>query len=208
VTAPDSDTRFSARPGATGRLGSRRWLRVPAIAAPIAVIGGWTAAAAVQPAGYSSRRSSISDLAASYATHREIMTAALFVSGACLVLIAAGLHSVPAAGRAALAVSGFGVLVVAASPLPVGWVWHAPAALAAFGGLTWWPMFATRSGVTPLLDRSRAVTVTAFGTLVLGCLYFAPGLAGGYGVAERLLVGGELLWLCAVVLACTRRPGR
>jgi hypothetical protein len=203
-----SQMRFAAPPAASRRLGSPRWLRVPAVAAPVAMIGGWTAAAAVQPAGHSSSWSSISDLAALYATHREIMTTALVVAGACLVLVAARFRSAATCGRAALAISGFGVLVVAAAPLPVGWQWHTVGALAGFAGLTWWPMLGMRRGDTPHLAPSRAVPVTAVGTLVLGCLYFAPGVVGGYGAAERLLAGGGLLWLCAVVLACTREPGR
>jgi hypothetical membrane protein len=172
------------------------------------MIGGWTVAAAVQPVGYSSARSSISDLAALYASHREIMTGALVVVGTCLVLVAAGLRTVRRAGRAALAISGVGVLVVAAAPLPVGWRWHGDAALVAFAGLSWWPVLGMRRGITPYVDPARAVPVTVLGTLVLASLYFAPGAVGGYGAAERLLAAGGLLWLCAVVFACTGETAR
>ena len=64
---------------------------VPAVVAPVALIGGWTWGAARQPSSYSAVSQTISALAARDATDRWIMTAGLAVLGLAHVGTAVGL---------------------------------------------------------------------------------------------------------------------
>jgi uncharacterized protein DUF998 len=69
----------------------RRWVIGSSGLAPVALIGGWTWAAALQGPGYDSLRDTISALAARDATDRGVMTAGLAVLGLCHLATAAGL---------------------------------------------------------------------------------------------------------------------
>src|SRR4051794_5022699 len=95
---------------------------VSSVLAPILLIGGWTVAAWLQPAGYSSTRQTISELAGHGATDRWLMTAALVGVGLCHLVTAYGLGAATP-GRLVHALGGLATLAVAAFPLPaVGFV--------------------------------------------------------------------------------------
>jgi hypothetical protein len=94
-----------------GRCCRRPWRRY-------LLIGGWTLGAALQPAGYSTVRDTISALAGLAATHREVMTIGLAGLGVCHVVTAAGLRPAVSAGRVLLAVGGVATVLVAAFPVP------------------------------------------------------------------------------------------
>lgn len=123
------------------------WGVVSSAAAPVLLIGGWTAAAALQRAGFDPVRETISALAALDADDRWVMTAALAGLGCCHVTTAAALRPAARSGRVLLAAGGIGTVLVAAFPLPVGdggSVPHTAAAALAFGALAAWPALAWR----------------------------------------------------------------
>lgn len=170
---------------------------VPAGLAPVALIGGWTWAAARQPATYDARRDTISALAAHGATDRWIMTAGLAVLGGCHLGSAIGLTGVRGAGRAVLALGGAATVAVAAAPQPNAA--HAPAAATALLALAVW------AAPARVPDRRAALLATAVLLALLG--WFAAELRGGelVGLSERAVAGAEAFWPLTVALLLLRR---
>jgi hypothetical membrane protein len=186
------------------------WVVASATVGPVALIGGWTIAAARQPPGYDPVRDTISALAARGATDRWLMTAALAGLGACYVVTAAGLRPGRRAGRAVLFGGGCATLLVAAFPQPAhgNSVAHTIAAAVAFTSLGVWPVLAAsdRQSV-PLLTRAASVTATS--VLVGLVLWFVGEIHGGQrGLAERAAAGAQALWPLAVVLSARRASAR
>jgi hypothetical protein len=194
-------------PGPAEGRRSPRWVRIPAAAAPVSLIGGWVVAAQLQQSPARARWGTISELAAEYARHREVMTAALAITGGCLVAVAFGLRSVADNGRVALGVCGVGVSVVSAAPLPAYAGFHSFAATVAFLSLALWPALGAQPGITRKVTAPVAARATGVGCLVFVLLYAAPFLLGGFGIGERLLSGGGMVWVCLVVFDCTGEGG-
>uniref|UniRef100_UPI0020291B9B DUF998 domain-containing protein n=1 Tax=Actinotalea sp. C106 TaxID=2908644 RepID=UPI0020291B9B len=88
------------------------WAVTSAVTAPIAMIGGFLLAEALQT-GFDPVEETISALAATTATAPGVMTAGLAVTGACHVITALGLHGAPRAGRVVLAVGAVATGAVA-----------------------------------------------------------------------------------------------
>jgi len=119
------------------------WAVVSAGLSPGLVAGAWLAADAVQPASYSPVRQTISLLAGYAGTDRWILTGALFLTGGCHLVTAAGLARVRPAARVLLVIAGLASIGISASPEPVrGSVPQHPAwtALGAVT-ITIWPAF-------------------------------------------------------------------
>ncbi len=180
-------------------------LAVAAVAAPIALIGGWFAAGAAQPAGYSAMSATISELAATTAHDRWIMTTGFVITGACLVVIGMLFSAAKPAGRVALVIAGAGVLGVSAVPLPAHSGLHNLLAWLTFAALAVWPVLAmSRTSVAVRLRPRPAIAATAVSVLLI--LLNGPlGSAGAGGLSERLLAGVEIVWVAAAVLG---RGGR
>ena len=182
----------------------RRWLRIPATGALLALTAGWILGALVQTRRYSSIDSTISDLAATWAPHRIIMTTGLFLAGGCLVLLAAASGRQSPASRIVLGIAGVGVLVVAAAPLPANGQLHSAGAVLAFGCLTLWPAFGFRIGDTTGVRATMAILVTSVNLVFFLWVELAPGLYQGF--AERALATASLLWVVVQTFEDTSRP--
>lgn len=169
------------------------------VVAPVALIGGWTLAAARQRPGYRPVHDTISALAARDASDRWIMTFGLAVLGICHVVTASGLTEARAAGRVLLALGGAATVAVAALPQPAAG--HVPAAAAGFVALALWPVFSE----APSRVAGRAATVVLL--VLLG--WFGLQLNGELlGLTERFVAGAEALWPLAVVVSVLRRNAR
>lgn len=167
--------------------------------APVALIGGWTVAAALQPASYDATRDTISALAAHGATDRWVMTAGLAVLGGCHVVTALGLDEASPLGRWLLGLGGVsaGLVAVFAQPSQA----HFPVATASFVLLAVWP---AASGLP-----TRTVGWAAAGGLSLLLGWFAMELDGDrVGLSERVVAGAQALWPLAAVLATRARVRR
>jgi hypothetical protein len=176
-----------------------RWALVSAVAAPVALIGGWTVAADRQPS-FNAVRQTISALAAHGAQDRWLMTGGLAILGVSHLVTASGLRPARLRGRIALAVGGGATIAVAAFPQPQGGSSsaHTASATVAFVALSGWPLLAGRPGARSLLapGPSAAGSVALTGLLV----WFGIALGGDHvGVAERALAGAQALWPLAVV---------
>lgn len=170
-----------------------------AATAAIALIGGWTLAAAIQPTDVDAVHVSISSLAAVQTPHRGIMTTALAVTGAAHLVTAWALG--PAArlrGRLALGLAGVATLAVAALPLPSSNESsrsHVAAAGAAFALLAIWPLLAARpDGAPPLRPRQARAATVVLGLLVLSLPVASATDLWAFGALERVCAAALVLW--------------
>ncbi|HET6968733.1 MAG TPA: DUF998 domain-containing protein [Ornithinibacter sp.] len=182
--------------------GRPRTAVLSAATAVVALVGGWTWAAALQPGGFDQVAETISGLAASATPHRWVMSVALVATGLAHLVTAWALVPARPTGRALLAAGGVATLAVAALPLPSrteSSLAHTVAAGASFVLLGLWPWFAARPrgpGVlTPRVGRTAAVVMTlAVASLALG--------AGGpaFGLHERVVAFLTVGWPLVVAL--------
>jgi hypothetical membrane protein len=173
---------------------------VSASVAPLALIGGWSVAAARQPSSYDSVRDTISALAAHGAADPWIMTIGLAVLGVCHLATAAGLTEAAILGRALLAVGGIATIAVSALPQPSAG--HTPAATVGFVALALWP---AASGI-PGHRTARTVTIGLIA--LLGWLLTELHDGDLLGLSERILAGAQALWPLAVALALAKHRGQ
>jgi hypothetical membrane protein len=169
------------------------WAVASSTVAPLAMIGGWSLAAALQPPGYSSTRQTISALAAHGAHDRWVMTAGLAIVGLCHVTTAIGLRRARVVGRLLLALGGLATAAVAALPQPAAG--HPVAAGVAFVALSCWPVAAHTNW--------SAATVVSLGLLAVFFLELRSG-GGQLGTWERLLAGGQSLWPAVLIWTADR----
>jgi uncharacterized protein DUF998 len=180
----------------TGKPARTGWWGVgSAVVAPVALIGGWTVAAALQRGGFDQVTETISALAARDADHREVMTAALATVGVAHLTTAVALRSAGRPARVLHGVGGAATVLVAAFPLPAGdghSAAHTAAAALAFGTLAAWPALVPRP-----VDRVAA-------GVLLGLVgWFAVELIGDgarVGLSERVAAGAQAIWPLLAVL--------
>jgi len=180
--------------------------------APLFLIGGWTLAAALQPAGFSSVRDTISALAGLGATDRWVMTAGLAGLGVCHMVTALGLRPAAAGGRLLLALGGVATVLVAVFPVPRVGTSHIHQVVAGIGfaSLGLWPALAWRRGRPVPWVLRPAISVVA-AVVLLGLVgWFATELYGDgtrVGLTERFAAGAQSLWPLVVVLTARRSAG-
>jgi hypothetical protein len=166
--------------------------------------GGWLIADAAQPASYSPVGTTISVMAGLAGTDRWIMTAALFLIGACQIVTAAGLAGIGVPARVLLGVAGLCSIGIAASPEPAHGSTPQHLTWTALGAvvLAVWPAFVARRAPRPLVlsGYGRAV-VTAVFVALLGWLVIETQGGGDLGLAERLFLSTETCWPFIVAIA-------
>lgn len=177
----------------------RPWVPFSVSLAPLALVGGWTVAAARQPIGYDSVRDTISALAATGAKDPWVMTAGLALVGVAHLATAAGLEEARLPGRLVLGAGGTATVLVAVFAQPSAG--HLPAATVSFLALATWPAV---SGLpSPVVGRSAAV-------VLLGLVGWLGLQLGGehVGLVERIAAGAQALWPMVVVAAVRLRGPR
>lgn len=194
------------------------WALVSSLAAPVLLIGGWTAAAAVQPVPFDAVVRTISELAARDTPNRLLMTSALVGVGLSHLATAWALRPAAAAGRLVHGLGGLATLLVAAFPLPAGGgssLAHTAAAAVAFVSLSVWPAFAWMRRRVPgqtvasFLGPPVCAAATCALSLTLAW-FFTELLAHGQrvGLAERVAAGAQAVWPLVVVLSVIRAQRR
>lgn len=161
---------------------------ISSVSAPVALVAGFTAGAARQPASYDSLRDTISALAARGASDRWIMSAAFVLLGLCHVGTAWGLR------RPLLAVGGVCTVLLAAAPEPAHGSSgvHVLLATVALTSLAVWPGW-----------RDRLATVGLSALLVW--FFVALRVGAAVGLAERCVAVAEALW---PIVAVRRSSGQ
>lgn len=192
------------------------WAVLSSALAPAFLIGGWTLAAARQPAGFSSVRDTISALAGLGATDRWVMTSGFIGLGLSHLVTAAGLRPAARPGRVVLAAGGLAVLAVAALPLPRSGSWggHLIAATVGFVALALWPALAWRRGPGVPWTLRPTVSVAAAAVLLglVGWLGADLSADAAVGLSERVAAGAQSLWPLVVTVGAAAtarsRPDR
>jgi hypothetical membrane protein len=189
------------------------WGLASAAAAPVLMVGGWTAAAALQP-HFDQVADTVSSLAAPGATDRWVMTLTFLVVGVCYILTGLALRPARAAGRLILVAGSAAGMMVAANPLHAGTAYpagHIIWASIGLAGLTTWPAGAWRRGPGVPWSLRPAMAAAAVALLFAVLAWFVAELvtgAGQVGLAERVTGLAQAGWPLAVVLSCRRAPGR
>jgi hypothetical membrane protein len=170
------------------------WGVLSAVAAPVLMVGGWTAAADLQPR-FDPVTETVSSLAAPGATDRWVMTLTFVVVGFCYVVTALVLRPARTTGRLILIVGAVAGMLVAANPEHAGDAYPWPHIIcASIGPAVPW-------GLRP------AVAATAVAVLLALVAWFAVELVTGtgqVGLAERIMGVAQAVWPLAVVLSCAR----
>ncbi len=195
-----SRTQVSRRRAAAvlSRFRESGWLLWCAAAIPILMTGSWLVADPLQPSRYSPIRQSVSVLAGHAGQQRWIVTAALFVVGACYLLVAAGLPPLGRPARIGLLAAGIAAIGIAASPEPVHGSTPQHLAFTAFGAIVIaiWPFLAIRPGSRRWAPTSVPAASVA-GAVFLGLLAwtFVQTRDGAtLGLAERLSSSVQITW--------------
>jgi hypothetical membrane protein len=186
---------------------------VSSAVAPVLMVGGWTAAASLQPqyAQYDPVADTVSALAAPGATDRWVMTLTFVLVGICYIGTALALRPARATGRLIMIVASLAGMLVAVFPEHTGDAYPVPHIIVAslgFAGLAIWPAWAWRRGSAVPWALRPAAAAAAVAVLFALVLWFAAELilgAGQIGLAERLAGAAQALWPLAVVFSC-RRP--
>jgi hypothetical membrane protein len=181
------------------------WGVVSSVLAPVLLIGGWTAAADLQPVPFDAISRSISALAAQGMPYRWLITTALLGAGACHIATGLALRPAAEAGRVILIFGGVSGMLIATNPQHShsGSVAHVIFSATGAVLMVLWPLAAMRREPgTPFALRPQAAW--AYGLFTLGLLvWFAAELANGseLGLAERAVTADQSLWPLVVVLS-------
>lgn len=207
------DVRARPGPAGSGAAGSKTsraevpwWGLIPAAAAPVTLVAGWTVAAELQPRPYEVLDSTVSALAAVGSANRWVMTFAFALAGAAEVVTGLALRPAAAPGRLALMAGGAAGVLVAASPQHAGGsLTHAVWAVVGFSALVAWPGGAWRRGAGVPWGLRPVVSVSA-AAILLGLLaWFGVELVAGgghVGLAERVMGVAQASWPLVVTLSC------
>lgn len=188
---------------------------VSAVAAPVAMIGGWTLAQSRQ-ASFDPMSRTISDLATQASASPWIMGAGLALTGVAHLVTAAGLRPVPTTARVLHAIGGAATLAVAAFPSDVAPRAHVIAASIGFGALAIWPAWARRPRgapgarvLRPAVATTAAVVLVALLVAFMLELWHVSSETGtAVGLTERLVAGAQALWPLAVTAALVAHARR
>jgi hypothetical membrane protein len=183
------------------------WGVVSSTASPVLLIGGWTAAARLQPPSFNPVADTVSALAALGATDRWLMTLVFVVVGACDVVTGMALRPAASAGRLILIVGAVAGMLVATSPEHAGSgsVSHAVWAALGFAGLATWPAAAWRRRPPVPWGLRRGACFGAVALQLILLTWFVAELisgAGQVGLAERVVGAAQAIWPLVVVLSC------
>ncbi|HTA10770.1 MAG TPA: DUF998 domain-containing protein [Streptosporangiaceae bacterium] len=181
------------------------WGVVSSVLAPVLLIGGWTAAADLQPIPFDPVSRSISALAAQGMPYRWLITTALLGVGACHIATGLALRPAAEAGRVMLVFGGVSGLLIATNPQHShsGSVPHVIFSATGAVLMALWPLAGMRQAAgTPFALRPSAAW--AYGLVTLGLLlWFTGQLANGteLGLAERAVTADQSIWPLVVVVS-------
>jgi hypothetical membrane protein len=173
--------------------------------APIILIGGWTAAADLQPVPFDAVQRSISALGAVGMPYRWVIAAALLSVGVCHATTGIALRSAADPGRALLIIGGISSVLIAVNPQPRhgGSLAHEAFSLVGVVVMTLWPIAAIRSepgapfGLRPAAAIAITVTTLTVEAWFVVELFHGPQL----GLAERTVTADQSIWPLLVVMS-------
>ena len=181
------------------------WGVASSVLAPVLLVGGWTAAADLQPVPFDAVSRSISALAAQGMPYRWLITSALLGVGICNFVTGLALRPAAEAGRILLLLGGVCSMLIAAYPQHShsGSPAHEAFSVAGVVLMTIWPVAAIRREAdAPYCLRPRVTYVAVMVNLGL-LAWFTVELFNGplLGLAERAVTVDQATWPLAVVLS-------
>ena len=181
------------------------WGVASSVLAPLLLVGGWTAAADLQPVPFDAVSRSISALAAQGMPYRWLITSALLGVGICNFVTGLALRPAAEAGRILLLLGGVCSMLIAAYPQHShsGSPTHEAFSVAGVVLMTMWPVAAIRREPdAPYCLRPRVTYVAVLVNLGL-LAWFSVELFNGplLGLAERAVTVDQATWPLAVVLS-------
>jgi hypothetical membrane protein len=181
------------------------WGVLSSVLAPVLLIGGWTAAADLQPVPFDAVSRSISSLAAQGMPYRWLITSALLGVGFCNFVTGLALRPAAEAGRILLILGGVCSMLIAAYPQHShsGSPMHEAFSVAGVVLMTIWPVAAIRRDAdAPYCLRPRVAYLAVLVNLAM-LAWFTVELFNGplLGLAERLVTTDQATWPLAVVLS-------
>jgi hypothetical membrane protein len=181
------------------------WGVVSSLLAPAILIGGWTAAADLQPVPFDAVRRSISALGAVGMPYRWVIALALLGVGICHATTGLALRPAADSGRALLIIGGISSILIAVNPQPRsgGSLAHEAFSLVGVVVMTLWPVAAMRREPgAPFGLQPRAV-YAATGVTLAVLAWFTVELFNGpdLGLAERTVTADQSIWPLLVVLS-------
>jgi hypothetical membrane protein len=209
-TGPASATTEPVPANRSGLLRAGRpvpgWAVGTAFLAPVALVGGWLIADALQPPSYSPMRQTMSVLAGHLATDRWVMTVALLLVGSCQIATGAGLTAVRMPARILLILAGLSTLGIAATPEPATGPTsrHLAFAVSCVVMTAVWPVLVARPAPTQswiLSVHGCAAVTVVFAGLSCWLLIAARDGGGDLGMVERLTAAVQGLFPLVVTLA-------
>ncbi|WP_436532970.1 DUF998 domain-containing protein [Actinoplanes sp. HUAS TT8] len=141
-----------------------------------------------------------------------LITFAILAMGLASAILLWRLRAAPSrTGRAALAVWTAGLLVAAVFPADPPGQWAHPSTSETVHGVAAWFAVLAFPAAAVLLSRARPIAWISVVTTVVFAVYTVdvmdgPSIpVGGLGLAERLMIATNLLWICLAVRDWTPR---
>ena len=181
------------------------WGVVSAVLAPLILIGGWTAAADLQPVPFDAVRRSISSLGAVGMPYNWVITVALLGVGVCHASTGLALRPAAEPGRFLLIMGGISSILIAVNPQARhgGSVPHEAFSLIGVVVMTIWPIAGMRRDPGAPLGLRPAAAFASTGLTLAVLLWFTIELFNGpqLGRAERTVTADQTFWPLLVVLS-------
>jgi hypothetical membrane protein len=181
------------------------WGVASSLLAPAILIGGWTAAADLQPVPFNAVQRSISALGAVGMPYRWVIGLTLLGVGVCHATTGIALRAAAEPGRALLVIGGIASILIAVNTQPRhgGSLVHEGFSLVGVVVMTIWPVAAIRREPGAPFGLRPAAAVATTGVTLTVLLWFAIELFHGpeLGLAERTVTADQSIWPLLVVLS-------
>lgn len=181
------------------------WGVASSVLAPAILIGGWTAAADLQPAPFDPVSRSISALGMVGMPYRWVIAVSLLGVGVCHAITGLALRAAAEPGRALLIIGGISSILIAVNPQARhgGSLPHEAFSLLGVVVMTMWPIAAIRREPSAPLGLRPAAAYASTGFAVALLVWFTAELFNGplLGLTERAVAAGQSIWPLLVVLS-------
>lgn len=173
--------------------------------APLILIGGWTAAADLQPVPFNAVQRSISALGAVGMPYHWVIAVTLLGVGVCHATTGLALRPAAEPGRILLVIGGAASVLIAVNPQPLhgGSLVHEAFSLIGVIVMTIWPVAGMRRDPGAPLGLRPPAAYAMTGVLLVVLAWFCIELFNGpqLGLAERTVTADQSIWPLLVVMS-------
>jgi hypothetical membrane protein len=181
------------------------WGVASSVLAPAILIGGWTAAADLQPTPFDAASRSISALGMVGMPYRWVIASALLGVGVCHAATGLALRAAAEPGRVLLIIGGISSVLIAVNPQSRhgGSLPHEAFSLLGVVVMTLWPIAAIRREPYAPFGLRPVAAYAITGVTVALLVWFTVELFHGplLGLAERAVTADQSIWPLLVALS-------